>query len=55
MLKLWNKLKGKKTYICSATMILYAIIIIGWQGGNWSAAGDMVLQALAAAGIRNAI
>jgi hypothetical protein len=50
-----EKLKGYKTYIVVVAMILYAVIVLGWQGGDWAAAGRTVLEALGLAGIRNAI
>ncbi len=55
MTKLWNKLKGWKTYIACAASIVYAITVIGWQQGDWVMAGEIILKALTFAGIRHAI
>lgn len=52
---MWEKLKGKKTYIVAVVMICYAIAFLGWYNGDWSSAGKMVLEAMGMAGLRNAL
>lgn len=54
-MKLLLLLKGKKTYFVSFVMIIYAIVVIGYQANEWEAAVKMVLEAFALSGLRNAI
>lgn len=55
MKKLWSKLKGWKTYGIAATMVVYAVVVVGFHGGDWASAGKLILEAMAMAGLRNAI
>lgn len=52
---IWQKIDGYKTYATAITMILYAVVIIGWQGQDWVLAVKLVLEAVAMASIRHAI
>jgi len=38
-------LKGKKTYIVAGVMVIYALVIIGWNGGDWGEAYKLILEA----------
>lgn len=53
MTKLWNFLKGKKSYIVSATGVLYALVVVGWQAGDWTSANQMILASLGLAGLKH--
>lgn len=50
-----NFLDGKKSYIVAAVTFLYAVVIVGWQQNNWSAAFDLILGSGGLASIRAAI
>ena len=53
MKKLLELLKGKKSYIVSSATILYALLVVGWQGGDWMQAQKLILGALGLAALRN--
>lgn len=53
MTKLMKMFNGKKTYLVCAVSIAYAVVVVGWQAGDWTASTQMVLAALGAAGLRN--
>ena len=55
MTKLVKALKGKKSYIVATTGVIYAVVVVGWQGGDWGAASEVILAALGLAGLRDAI
>ena len=48
-------LQGKKTYIVATVMALYAIVVVGFHGGDIEAAGRLIMEAAALAGLRNGI
>jgi len=52
-------LKGKKSFIIATVTILYAIVIIGWQQGDWGQAFTIIWAALGfsafRAGMNNAV
>jgi len=48
-------LQGYKTYIVSGAMVLYAIIVLGWQQNNWNSALEMILTALGISGLRSGV
>lgn len=50
---MWEFLKGKKTYIVAAMTITYALVVQGWQLGDWASAMDMVFVALGMGSIRH--
>ena len=52
-LKLW--LAGKKTYVVMAVMVLYALVVIGLQGGDWNQATQLIMGALGLGALRNGI
>ena len=45
-------LTGYKTYIVVAAMIIYAVVVHGIYQGDWNAAVQLILEALALLGIR---
>jgi len=45
-------LQGKKTYFIMFAIIVHAIVVTGWQGGDWSAAFQEILAALGLGAIR---
>lgn len=45
-------LAGWKTYLVGFAMILYAVVVLGLQNGDWNSAVEMVLAALAVMGLR---
>lgn len=47
-------LKGKKTYIVAALIIVYAIIFRGFGANDWNTASGMISTALIGACLRNA-
>lgn len=49
---MWTKLKGYKTYVIVVLMFVY--VLLGWYF-NKGFDGELLLEALALAGIRNAI
>ena len=55
MTKAFNALKGKKSYIVASVSVVYAVVVVGWQGGDWGAASEVILAALGLAGLRDAI
>ena len=55
MKKLWELLKGKKSYIVASVAVLYAVIVVGWQGGDWHGSAQLVLAALGLGSVRHAI
>lgn len=50
---MWEFLKGKKSYLVALITILYALIIVGWQQGDWQQASELVLAALGLSALRN--
>lgn len=36
-------------------MIAYAVVVVGWQGGDWNQAGQLVIGALGLGTLRNAL
>jgi len=52
---MWKKLQGKKTYLTCAVMVVYAVsgLILGHLDGNASI--QIILEAMAIAGVRNSI
>jgi len=55
MKKVWGKLEGSKTYIVSTVVIVYAIVVAGWQMGDWNTASQLILGALGLGAVRHAI
>lgn len=47
-----NWLNNKKTYFIATAIIFYAIVVEGWQNGNWSLAVEMILGALGLGALR---
>ncbi len=47
-------LKGKKTYIVAALIVVYAIIFRGFGANDWNTASGMSSTALIGACLRNA-
>jgi hypothetical protein len=45
-------LSGKKTYIVAAVAVAYALVVVGWQGGDWGHAQEIVLAALGGSALR---
>lgn len=45
-------LEGKKTFIVSLAMVVFALVVTGWQEQNWSSAWEQVLVALGLSGLR---
>lgn len=45
-------LEGKKTFIVSFAMIVFALIVTGWQDGDWASAWEQILVALGLSGLR---
>jgi hypothetical protein len=52
-MKIWETLKGKKTYLVAGATILYAVIVVGWQGHDWRAAAEMVLVSMGMGTLRH--
>jgi hypothetical protein len=50
-----NFLNGKKSYIAAAAMLIFAVVIQGWQNGDWQGAIKSALESLSVFGIRLAI
>lgn len=55
MKDLLEKLKGKKSYFIMVATILYAVIIVGWQNGDWSTALELIWGALGFGALRAGI
>lgn len=53
--KLWEGLRGRKSYLVAIVSVLYAVVVVGWQGGDWVQAGQIILAALGLGALRNAI
>lgn len=53
--RFWNYLKGKKTHIVSLVVIVYAVVVVGWQGGEWQTSAEMIMAALGLSSVRHAI
>ena len=53
--KLADFLGGKKTFIVAITTVLYAVIVVGWQMGDWNQASQLILVALGLGAVRHAI
>ena len=47
-----NWLRGKKSYFVAGATILYALVIEGWQNGNWALAGQIIWGALGFSALR---
>lgn len=45
-------LEGKKSFIVAAAMIFYAVVVLGFQGGDWNEATKLILEGLALFGLR---
>ena len=52
---MWKKLQGKKTYAVAVIMLVYAVAVEGFFKNDWNSAGQIILQALGLAGLRNAM
>lgn len=50
-----QKLQGRKTYIVAAVTVLYALVVVGWGGGEWHAAAELILAGLGLAGLRDGV
>lgn len=50
--KLLIFLQGKKTYVIAFAGLVYAVVIVGWQQGDWSSCWELVLAALGLGGLR---
>ncbi len=48
-------LNGKKTYIIAVVAVAYAVVIVGWQQGNWQAALELIMAALGGSAIRHGV
>jgi len=55
MTKVWDFLKGKKTYIVALAMIAYAGVVHGWQNNDWVSANQLIMEALAISGLRHGV
>ena len=55
MKKLVSFLDGKKTFIVAAVLFLQAVVVTGWQNGDWNAAIDQALLALGLGALRDGI
>lgn len=51
----WSKVNGYKTYAVMIAMMLYAVVVVGWQGGDWNQAAQLFLGAAGLGGLRNAL
>lgn len=49
------KLSGYKTYLVAFAMIVYAVVIEGWQNNNWALAAEMIFAALGFGALRSGI
>ena len=48
-------LQGKKAYIIAFATIVYAVVIVGWQNGDWEQATNLILGALGLSTLRAGI
>jgi hypothetical protein len=55
MNSIWLALKGKKTYIVSAIIIVYSIASRGFGANDWAGAAGMMSTALVGACLRNSL
>jgi len=54
-MKILEFLQGKKSFLIVIATIIYAVVIIGWQGGNWSEAMAIIWAALGFGALRAGI
>lgn len=52
---MWDKLKGRKSYIVAAVTVVYALVAVGWGTGDWSAAAELTLAAAGLGALRHGI
>jgi hypothetical protein len=45
MQKLVNFLSGKKAYLVSFALFVYAVVVVGWQGKDWETALELIFGA----------
>jgi len=55
MTNLIEWLRGKKAYIIAFAAIVYAVVIVGWQNGDWEQATNLILSALGLSALRAGI
>jgi hypothetical protein len=48
-------MRGYRTYLTAAAMVIYAVVVLGIDNGNWLEAIPMILTALALIGIRTGV